>query len=68
MLKVNTGDQRVDVNWHRLPYGTGEGPTVFNIPGGAPPPPPIVTKGILQESSLVYFIMMENGTDYILQE
>lgn len=66
MLKVNTGDQKIDVNWRRLPFGTGEGPTVFNIPGGAPPP--VVTKGILQEGSTVYFIMMENGTDYILQE
>lgn len=31
-------------------------------------PTPVVTNGILQEGSLVDFIMMENGTDYILQE
>ena len=34
--------------------------------GGGPPPP--VANGILQESSLTDFIMMENGTDYIIQE
>ena len=30
--------------------------------------PPVITNGILQESSVIDFIMMENGTDYILQE
>ena len=29
---------------------------------------PVVTNGILQEGSLTDFIMMENGTDYIIQE
>jgi len=29
---------------------------------------PVVTNGILQEGSLTDFIMMENGSDYILQE
>lgn len=65
MLKVNTGDQKIDVNWRRLPNGTGEGPTVFNIPGGAAPPG---ANGILQEGSLVDFIMLENGTEFLLQE
>jgi len=27
-----------------------------------------ITNGILQEGSTTFFIMMENGTDYILQE
>ena len=66
MLKVNTGDQKIDVNWRRLPNGTGEGPTVFNIPGGAAPPP-VVSNGILLENG-VDFLMLEDGTSYLLLE
>lgn len=36
--------------------------------GGVTPPGPPGANGILQEGSLTDFIMMENGTDYILQE
>jgi len=68
MLKVNTSAQKVDVNWHRLPYGTGEGPTVFNLPSGGGPPPPPVSNGILLEGSLTSFLMLEDGTSYLLQE
>jgi hypothetical protein len=50
----------------------GGGPSVgdglsFQGFGGGPPGPP-GNNGILQESSLTDFIMMENGTDFILQE
>lgn len=33
-----------------------------------PPPPPVITNGILQETGGSNFIMMEDGTSYILQE
>jgi hypothetical protein len=36
--------------------------------GYTPPPPPVITTGILQESSLIDFIMLEDGTSYLLQE
>jgi hypothetical protein len=66
MLKVNTGDQKIDVNWRRLPNGTGEGPTVFNIPGGAAPPP-VVSNGILLEDN-TSFLLLEDNTSILLLE
>ena len=65
MLKVNTGDQKIDVNWRRLPSGTGEGPTVFNIPGGAAPP--VVSNGILLEDN-TSFLLLEDNTSILLLE
>jgi hypothetical protein len=44
----------------------GDGLSFQGFGGG--PTPPVITNGILQESSLTDFIMMENGTDFILQE
>ena len=53
----------------RLEYfDAGYGPSVFeNSAGAPPPPPPVITNGILQEAG-TYFIMMEDGSSYILQE
>ena len=65
MLKVNTGDQKVEVNWHRLPIGAGEGPTVFNIPSSSTPP--VISNGILLENG-TDFLMLEDGTSYLLLE
>ena len=59
MLKVNTGDQKIDVNWRRLPNGTGEGPTVFNIP--------VVSNGILLEDN-TSFLLLEDNTSILLLE
>lgn len=36
--------------------------------GYTPPPPPVITTGILLESSATDFIMLEDGTSYLLQE
>lgn len=36
--------------------------------GYTPPPPPVITTGILLESSVTDFIMLEDGTSYLLQE
>lgn len=37
-----------------------------DVTGGGPPP--VITNGILQEGSIIDFIMMEDNTSYILQE
>lgn len=66
MLKIRNTDQIIIVNVAKR-YDVGDGPYVV-APVGPPPTPPVISNGILQEGSLTDFIMMENGTDYILQE
>lgn len=46
-------------------FDAGYGPSVFENSTSAPSP--VITNGILQEAG-IDFIMMEDGTSYILQE
>lgn len=64
MLKVRNGNQIVNINIAKS-YEVGDGPYAISLTGAAPPP---AGDKILLEGSLVDFLMLENGTDYLLQE
>jgi hypothetical protein len=48
-------------------YDAGRGVWIAAPLDYTPPPPPVISSGILQEAGSD-FIMMEDGTSYILQE
>jgi len=64
MLKIRTSDQVVNVNVAKS-YEVGDGPYAVS-PTGAPTPP-VISNGILLENG-VDFLMLEDGTSYLLLE
>jgi hypothetical protein len=66
MIRVQTiGVSDVRVQPRPNTYDAGDGVTVYE--NSASTPTPVISNGILLED-LVYFLMMEDTTSYLLQE
>jgi|688.fasta_scaffold460186_2 hypothetical protein len=66
MIRVQTiGVSDVRIQPRPNSYDAGDGVTVYE--NSASTPAPVVSNGILLED-LVYFLMMEDTTSYLLQE